>query len=98
VVGGRLGVFEGNGGDLRIGLALQSVHDGVAWRHTPLRLTVFVEAPRTAIETIVSKHAVVRALVDNDWLTLVQLDDAEQSAFTYRAGQWLPARERRDEP
>ncbi len=28
VVGGRLGVFEGNGGDLRIGLPLQSLHDG----------------------------------------------------------------------
>ena len=28
VVGGHLGVFEGNGGDLRIGLPIQSLHDG----------------------------------------------------------------------
>jgi len=36
VVGGHLGVFEGNGGDLRIGLPLQSIHDGDKWRHDPL--------------------------------------------------------------
>lgn len=35
VVGGHLGVFEGNGGDLRIGLPLQSVHDGERWVHEP---------------------------------------------------------------
>jgi uncharacterized protein len=35
VVGGNLGVFEGNGGDLRIGLPLQSVHDGERWVHEP---------------------------------------------------------------
>ncbi|MEJ1267947.1 putative inorganic carbon transporter subunit DabA [Pantoea ananatis] len=30
-VGGRIGVFEGNGGDLRIGLSRQSLHDGERW-------------------------------------------------------------------
>ena len=36
VVGGHLGVFEGNGGDLRIGLPMQSLHDGRALRaHAP---------------------------------------------------------------
>ncbi|MDP5071600.1 MAG: DUF2309 domain-containing protein, partial [Congregibacter sp.] len=33
VVGGNIGVFEGNGGDLRIGLPLQSIHDGQQWMH-----------------------------------------------------------------
>ena len=46
IVGGHLGVFEGNGGDLRIGLSLQSLHDGERWVHAPLRLAVFIEAPR----------------------------------------------------
>ena len=65
VVGGRLGVFEGNGGDLRIGLPLQSLHDGERLRHTPLRLSVFIEAPRDAIDAIIAQHAVVRDLVFN---------------------------------
>ena len=74
VVGGRLGVFEGNGGDLRIGLPLQSLHDGQQWQHTPLRLSVFIEAPQTAIDSIIAKHAVVRQLVENQWLHLFQID------------------------
>ena len=74
VVGGRLGVFEGNGGDLRIGLPMQSLHDGKAWQHTPLRLSVFIEAPKAAIDSIMAKHAIVRQLVENQWLHLFQID------------------------
>ncbi len=73
VVGGRLGVFEGNGGDLRIGLPMQSLHDGTDWQHTPLRLSVFIEAPQAAIASIIAKHAVVRQLVENQWLHLFQM-------------------------
>ncbi|MDI1237568.1 MAG: DUF2309 domain-containing protein [Polaromonas sp.] len=73
VVGGRLGVFEGNGGDLRTGLPMQSLHDGSQWRHTPLRLSVFIEAPQAAIDGIIARHAVVRQLVQNQWLHLFQM-------------------------
>ena len=80
VVGLKLGVFEGNGGDLRIGLPMQSLHDGQQWQHTPLRLSVFIEAPQTAIDSILAKHPVVRQLVENQWLHLFQIDvDATQS-------------------
>jgi len=88
VVGGHLGVFEGNGGDLRIGLPMQSLHDGQRWVHTPLRLTVFIEAPRAAIAAVLNKHAHVRALVTNGWLSLFQLDDGERAIYEFRAGQW----------
>lgn len=74
VVGGKLGVFEGNGGDLRIGLPIQSLHDGSSWQHTPLRLSVFIEAPQASIDRIMAKHAVVRQLVDNQWLHLFQIE------------------------
>jgi uncharacterized protein YbcC (UPF0753/DUF2309 family) len=82
VVGGHIGVFEGNGGDLRIGLPLQSLHDGEQLRHTPLRLSVYIEAPRAAIESVLSEHATVRDLVDNGWLHLFCID-----AFTGRVAQ-----------
>jgi uncharacterized protein YbcC (UPF0753/DUF2309 family) len=77
VVGGKLGVFEGNGGDLRIGLSRQSLHDGERWMHEPLRLTVVIEAPRQAIERVVRGHEVVRRLVDNGWLHLWCLEGAQ---------------------
>lgn len=89
VVGGHLGVFEGNGGDLRIGLPMQSLHDGRRWVHTPLRLAVFVEAPRHAIDRVVGKHANVRALVENGWLSLFQLDEQAHAVHERRGGRWV---------
>ena len=89
VVGGHLGVFEGNSGDLRIGLPMQSIHDGARWMHTPLRLSVFIEAPRSAIDGIVAKHDNVRALVTNGWLSLFQLDEAEAAIYALRGGRWI---------
>ncbi len=86
VVGGRLGVFEGNGGDLRIGLAMQSVHNGRQWRHTPLRLTVVIEAPRPAIEAVLDKHQTVRQLVSNQWLYLVRIEG--ENAEIFSGGEW----------
>jgi uncharacterized protein YbcC (UPF0753/DUF2309 family) len=74
VVGLKLGVFEGNGGDLRIGLPMQSLHDGKQWQHTPLRLSVFIEAPPAAIDSIIARHKVIGQLVDNQWLHLFQID------------------------
>jgi uncharacterized protein YbcC (UPF0753/DUF2309 family) len=74
VVGGRLGVFEGNGGDLRIGLSMQSLHDGRTLRHRPLRLSVFIEAPRASIDRIVADHVVVQQLVSNGWLHLLRIE------------------------
>lgn len=91
VVGGHLGVFEGNGGDLRIGLPLQSVHDGERAVHTPLRLSVFIEAPRAAIAEVLAKHATVRALVGNAWLDLFQLDVDERAVYAYRDAAWVRA-------
>ena len=91
VVGGHLGVFEGNGGDLRIGLSMQSLHDGKRWMHAPLRLAVFIEAPREAIDGVLTKHAKLRELVDNEWLHLFQLDTALCTVMARRNGTWTPA-------
>lgn len=89
VVGGRIGVFEGNGGDLRIGLSRQSVHDGRRWMHEPLRLTVVIDAPREAIERVIAKHRVVRQLLDHGWLHLWRFDP--ERLLRYSAGDWLEA-------
>ncbi len=91
IVGGHLGVFEGNGGDLRIGLSLQSLHDGEKWVHEPLRLGVFIEASRAAIDHVLDTHAKLGELVDNEWLHLFQLDTAERAVHARRSGRWEPA-------
>jgi uncharacterized protein YbcC (UPF0753/DUF2309 family) len=73
---GRIGVFEGNTGDLRIGLSRQSLHDGERWMHTPLRLSVFIDAPREMIDAIIARHPTVRQLVEHQWLYLCRFADA----------------------
>lgn len=88
VVGGHLGVFEGNGGDLRIGLPMQSLHDGERWMHTPLRLSVLIEAPRAGIDAVLEKHETVRALVENEWLYLFQIDPKDGGLHARRREGW----------
>lgn len=75
VVGGSIGVLEGNGGDLKVGFALQSLHDGTRWMHEPMRLNVVIEAPQHAIDDVIAHHNEVRELVDNAWIHLFQIDE-----------------------
>ncbi len=82
VIGG-IGVVEGNGGTLRTGLPWQSVHDGSALMHEPLRLAVCIEAPLEAMTDILSRHPGVRALFDNRWLHLLALDGSGKLASRY---------------
>ena len=101
VVGGLVGVIEGNNGDLRTGLSLQSLHDGETWRHEPLRLSVFIEAPTEAIDRIVQAHDMLRQLVDHDWLTLNQIDDDGAIRRRFAVGDWraeFPASTQASEP
>ena len=83
---GELGVVLGNGGDLRTGLAAQSVYapDG-SWYHEPLRLHVIVEAPCARIERVLEEQPRVRALFENGWVRLFALDPARPGAR-----RWMP--------
>lgn len=81
---GTLGVLEGNGGDLRVGLPWQSLHDGACLVHEPLRLSVFLEAPEAAIDGVIARHEAVRRLVDGGWLHLFRI--TEEGGFRRYAG------------
>lgn len=80
---GTVGVLEGNGGDLRPGLPMQSIHDGEKLIHEPLRLNVVIEAPIEAMNGVIEKHEAVRQLVDNGWLNLFALDENGQISARY---------------
>ena len=86
VVDGHVGVFEGNGGDLRIGLPKQSLHNGEGWYHEPVRLTVVIDAPAASIEQVIARNPVLGQLLDNGWMLLWRYDgDALQR---YGRGRW----------
>ncbi|MEQ6917720.1 putative inorganic carbon transporter subunit DabA [Halomonas aquatica] len=82
VVGGHVGVIEGNSPQLRTGLPLQSLHDGTAWRHEPLRLSVVIDAPRERIEAIVERQPAVAELVHHRWLWLCRHTEAGLELYT----------------
>lgn len=86
-VGDHIGIFEGNGGDLRIGLAMQSLHDGQQWMHTPQRLAVYIRAPKDTIAAIVAKHELLQHLVNNDWLYLFHWQEGQLNR--YYKEEWL---------
>ncbi len=91
VVGGHMGVFEGNGGDLRFGLPLQSIHDGKDWRHQPLRLSVYFAAPREKILEIILRHTHIIDLVKNGWIYIFQLDDEKKQIWELKGNDWIIA-------
>ena len=87
VVDGHVGVFEGNGGDLRIGLPRQSLHNGAGWYHQPVRLTVAIDAPAASIERAIGKNPVLGQLLDHGWMLLWRY--AGDTLERYEHGRWL---------
>ncbi|WP_437560472.1 YbcC family protein [Acidithiobacillus sulfuriphilus] len=90
VVGGTIGVLEGNGGDLRIGLSEQSIRDSNGGlQHEPLRLSAFIEAPTDAMDRIIAGNEVLGNLVEHRWLSILQIDTDGKLFERRAAGQWI---------
>ncbi len=72
---GRFGVVQGNGGDLKIGLPLQSVNSSdEKLYHKPLRLSVIIQAPKERIAQVLRQNANHKMFLDNQWIYLIALD------------------------
>lgn len=98
VVADGVGVFEGNGGDLRIGLARQSLHDGKDWYHQPLRLTVVIAASTAAIDKVIAEQQVVRELIDNEWLYMWQWEPRTGKLQQRNASGWQAVEKLQENP
>lgn len=86
---GNVGVLEGNGGDIRSGLSIQSLHDGQQWQHQPLRLSVYIQAPAEKISQVILANKMVQDLADNQWLHIFCINDAGVVEKQYKkAGEW----------
>ena len=87
VVGG-IGVYEGVGGDLRMGLPLESVAFDGERVHEPLRLLAVVQAPRERLEQLIAANSAVAQLLRNGWIRLVVGSPEEGWAERLRDGNW----------
>ncbi len=83
-VTGRHGVVRGNGGDLKIGLPLQSVNatDDDLY-HKPLRLSVLIQAPEERIQDILERNDNLKSLLDNEWIYLLIMDPTQDNAIIH---------------
>jgi len=86
---GRIGVMSGPWSDLRLGLARQTVMNGEAPYHEPMRLLTVIEAPRSNIGKLIERHELLQHFYDNEWVHLVAYDPEDGTLYRYRpTGVW----------
>lgn len=89
---GRIGVLRGNGGDLCVGLPMQSLfEDEGAPAHVPQRLLTIVHAPFDRVAAVIEGQAVLRRLFGNGWVQLVTIDPQTGAASRWRTDAELGA-------
>ena len=90
-----IGVVQGAGGDLQVGLPIQSLFDGVHSYHEPMRLLTVVQAPQALLESVIVRNPILRELFDGQWVHLAQRDDEHDTWRIRRPGgiwsHWTPA-------
>jgi len=79
---GHFGVVQGNGGDLKMGLPLQSLKSSdTDMYHQPLRLTTIIHAPLEHVEAIIRANKHLQMLLDNEWMYLKVMDSSDSNQF-----------------
>ncbi|MFT4806104.1 MAG: hypothetical protein ACI9YE_003335, partial [Psychroserpens sp.] len=79
---GQFGVVQGNGGDLKMGLPLQSLKvSDTEMYHQPLRLTTIIHAPLERVETLLRQNKHLQTLLDNEWMYLKVIDPKDSNVF-----------------
>ncbi len=73
VVGG-VGMMLGSQSDLQMGFPLQTVNNGDAHYHEPMRLLAVIEQTPSTISSVIEKHSILQQLFHNQWLNLIALD------------------------
>lgn len=90
---GKFGVVQGNGGDLKMGLPLQSLFStDDKMYHEPLRLSVVILAPITTVFKIIKRNTAIQTLLDNEWIYLMVMDptDGNKILKYQKSNEWKP--------
>ena len=79
---GQFGVVQGNGGDIKSGLPLQSLRaSDTEMYHQPLRLTTIIHAPLDRVESILRQNKHLQTLLDNEWMYLKVINPKDSNVF-----------------
>ncbi len=89
---GKVGVYNGNYSDLKIGLPTQSVLlEGKAY-HEPVRLLSFVEAPLEKVGKAV-ENSIAKEFILNEWIRPVIIDREAKKVYSYQHGEFVVIKE-----
>ena len=88
----KIGVFNGNYSDLKIGLPTQSVLlEGKAY-HEPVRLLTYMEAPLELVGKAV-ENSDAQEFILNEWIRPVVVDKKAKKVYSYESGDFKVIKE-----
>jgi len=88
----KVGVFNGNYSDLKIGLPTQSVFlEGEAY-HEPVRLLTYMEAPLEKVGKAV-ENSPAREFILNEWIRPIIIDKAAGKVYSFESGDFKVIKE-----
>ncbi|MGL4173506.1 MAG: putative inorganic carbon transporter subunit DabA [Actinomycetota bacterium] len=100
---GALGVLAGPGGDLRVGLAEQSVRHGGQAIAPPVRLLAVIAASQSAVDAVLAQHPQIADLITGEWLSLCVIDPttgeiSQRTTHDWATPSWAKAPQPAAEP
>lgn len=88
----KIGVYNGNYSDLKIGLPTQSVmSEGEAY-HEPIRLLTYMEAPLSIVAKAV-ENSVAKEFILNEWIRPIIIDKEAKKVYSYEFGEFIVIKE-----
>ena len=88
----KIGVYNGNYSDLKIGLPTQSVlTEGEAY-HEPVRLLTYMEAPLDTVAKAV-ENSIAKEFILNEWIRPIIIDKAAKKVYSYEFGEFIVIKE-----
>lgn len=88
----KIGVYNGNYSDLKIGLPTQSVlSEGEAY-HEPIRLLTYMEAPLEKVGAAV-ENSIAKEFILNEWIRPVIIDKDAKKVYSYENGDFIVIKE-----
>ena len=88
----KIGVYNGNYSDLKIGLPTQSViSEGEAY-HEPVRLLTFMEAPLEKVGKAV-ENSLAQPFILNEWIRPIVIDKEAKKVYSYEHGEFIVIKE-----
>jgi len=88
----KIGVYNGNYSDLKIGLPSQSVLEEGRAYHEPVRLLTYMEAPLETVAKAV-ENSVAKQFILNEWIRPVVIDKVAKKVYSYEEGEFIVIKE-----